>query len=294
MTASLYVGETAHLRLTPRRHGFRYRLFQLLLDIDRIDEDLKGLKLIRQGRFGLFSFDNRDHGWRDWLPLRGWVEARLAEAGVAATAHRIRLLTFPRILGFVFNPISLFYVEDADGRLEAVIYEVNSTFGQTHAYVAPAAGPGPQRQTADKQLYVSPFYGLEGSYRFDVTPPDETLNLSIVKSTDGRPDFTATLALTRRPLTDAALLAQFFSMPLLTLKVVAAIHWEALRLFLKGVPLVRRPTAPDVGTSRASLRSRATRENNVILPATEGSANDADEPDAIHHQPARTGVAGLA
>ena len=121
MTAALYVGETVHHRLSPKPHSFRYRLFQLLLDIDRIDSDLRGLKALRHGRFGLFSFDDRDHGWRDKRSLRSWVMARLSEAAVPATACRIRLLTFPRVLGFVFNPISVFYVEDVAGGLEAMI-----------------------------------------------------------------------------------------------------------------------------------------------------------------------------
>lgn len=251
MTAALYVGETRHHRLSPRPHRFRYRLFQLLLDVDRLDEDLRGLTLLRRGRFGLFSFDERDHGWRDGRPLRAWVETRLAEAGVAATASRIRLLAFPRVLGFVFNPISLLYIEDAAGDLEAVIYEVNNTFGQTHAYVAPADGSGRQRQEAIKRLFVSPFNSTEGVYRFDVSPPGGRLTLSIVKATGGAPDFSATLTLRRRPVTDARLLMLFLAMPLMTFKVVAAIHWEALRLFLRGVPLVARPPAPDVGISRA-------------------------------------------
>lgn len=293
MTAALYIGETTHKRLSPRPHAFRYRLFQLLLDIDRIDQDLRGLKALRHGRFGLFSFADRDHGWRDARSLRNWVETRLADAGVPASAHRIRLLTFPRLLGFVFNPISVFYVEDAAGDLEAIIYEVNSTFGQTHAYVAPARGRGRQRQTAEKRLFVSPFYGVEGDYRFDATAPDDRLTLSIVKSLQGRADLTATLALERRPLTDVALLALFVGMPLLTLKVVAAIHWEAFRLFLKGIPLVRRPASPDVGVSRAKLLSRVTGKNDVTLSGTEGCADDADTPDA-HHQPADRRVAGLA
>ncbi|HRD28525.1 MAG TPA: DUF1365 domain-containing protein, partial [Caulobacter sp.] len=246
---------------------------------DRIDEDLKGLHCLRHGRFGLFSFDGRDHGWRDGRPLRGWVEARLAETGVPAGAARIRLLTFPRVLGFVFNPISLFYVESAVGALEAVIYEVNSTFGQTHAYVAPARGMGRQRQVAEKRLFVSPFYGVEGTYRFDVSPPGSTLDLSIVKATDGHPEFTATLKLQRRPMTDRRLLALFVRMPLMTLKVVAAIHWEALRLVLKGIPLISRPPAPDRGASRATLTSRATGENDVTLSGTERSADDVHGPD---------------
>ncbi len=280
MTAALYVGETVHHRLSPKPHRFRYRLFQLLLDIDRLDEDLAGLKMLRRGRCGLFSVDDRDHGWRDGRSLRSWVETRLADANVPATAHNIQLLTFPRVLGFVFNPISLLYVRDAEGALEAVIYEVNSTFGQTHAYVAPAAGHGPQRQLADKQLFVSPFFAVEGSYRFDVTPPTRRLNLSVVKSTGGRPDFTATLTMRRQPLNDRRLLRLFVSMPLMTVKVVAAIHWEALRLFLKGIPLVGRAASPDVGVSRALLSTtRVTGNNHATLARTERSGHDVHGPD---------------
>jgi hypothetical protein len=253
--ASLYVGRTTHSRLGPHPHSFSYGLFQLLIDIDRVDEAVRGSRTLRRGRFGLFSFDERDHGARDGSPLRGWVEARLSKAGIAVSAARIRLLSFPRMLGFVFNPISIFFVEAAGGRLEAVIYEVNNTFGQTHAYVAPAAGAACERQEADKKLYVSPFYGVEGAYRFLVTPPAETFDLVIAKSVDGRPDFTATLSAKRRNLTDAALLKLFFAMPLMTLGVVAAIHWQALILWLKGAPFGARPAGPRAGMSvgRASF-----------------------------------------
>jgi uncharacterized protein len=250
--ASLYVGKTRHVRLGPRAHRFSYCLFQLLIDVDRIEEGLRSSRLFR---WGLFSFAERDHGARDGSLLRTWVEARLAEADLAVTAHRIRLLAFPRMLGFVFNPISIFFIEDADGRLEAVIYEVNNTFGQTHAYVAAAAGAPCERQEADKKLYVSPFFGVDGAYRFLVTPPARTFNLVIAKSIDDRPDFIATLSAERRDLTDAALLGLFFTMPLMTLGVVAAIHWQALRLWLKGAPFGARPPGPRAGMSvgRASF-----------------------------------------
>ncbi len=247
--ASLYVGKTTHARLGPRPHRFSYGLFQLLIDIDRIEDAVRGLGLLRHGRFGVFSFDERDHGARDGSPLRAWVEAKLAAAGLVVSAKRIRLLSFPRMLGFVFNPISILFVEDGQGRLEAVIYEVNNTFGQTHAYVAPAAGGACERQEADKKLYVSPFYRVEGVYRFLVTPPAETFNLVIAKSVGGHPDFTATLASERRELTDAALLKLFFAMPLMTLGVVAAIHWQAVILWLKGAPFSPRPPGPRTGVS---------------------------------------------
>ena len=247
--ACLYVGDTSHHRFAPRPHRFRYAVFQLLIDIDRPAEALRGLWTLRPGRYGLFSFTPRDHGDRRSDALRPWVEAALREAGVAATAARITLLAFPRVLGFVFNPISVFFVYAADGRLEAVIYEVNNTFGQTHAYVIAAQGTGVERHEADKALYVSPFYRVEGGYRFWLTPPGETLDLTIEKHVAGRPDFLATLDLRRRPLTDAGLAWLFVSMPLMTLGVVMAIHWQALKLLLKGAPFGARPPGPKAGTT---------------------------------------------
>ena len=247
--ASLYVGETSHHRFAPRPHRFRYRIFQLLIDVDRPAQALKGLRTIRYGRFGLFSFAACDHGARDGSPLRLWVEDKLRAAGVAATAHHIRLLALPRVLGFVFNPISIFFVHAADDRLEAVIYEVNNTFGQTHAYVIPTRGGPVERHDADKALYVSPFYRVEGGYRFRLTPPGGTLDLTVQKQTDGHPDFIAALNLRRAPLTDRAMAGLFIGMPFMTLGVVFAIHWEAVRLWLKGTPFGARPPGPKAGMS---------------------------------------------
>ena len=255
--ASLYVGKTTHARRGPRAHRFSYGIFQLLIDIDRVEDAVHGLRFFHHRRFGLFSFDERDHGARDGSSLRTWVEGKLAEAGLKANAHRIRLLSFPRMLGFVFNPISIFFVDDDCGRLEAVIYEVNNTFGQTHAYVIPAEGRACERQEADKKLYVSPFYRVEGAYRFLITPPAETFNLVITKTVGDAVDFTATLSAERRALTDMGLLKLFLGMPLMTLGVVAAIHWQAVKLWLKGAPIGARPAGPQSGMSvgRASFPS---------------------------------------
>jgi DUF1365 family protein len=256
--ASLYVGRTVHQRLAPRPHRFSYGVFQLLVDVDRMDEAFRGLRLIRLGRFGLFSFDPRDHGARDGGPLRDWVTARLAQAGIAASARRIRLLAFPRLFGFVFNPLSIYFVHADDERLEAVIYEVNNTFGQTHAYVAPARGGAREAQSADKVFYVSPFFRVDGDYRFRLSAPGKRFRLTIVKQTDGRPDFTASVTLRRRPLTDGHLLRLSLAMPFMTFGVIAAIHWEALRLWIKGAPFGPRPAGPKAGMSvgRTGLASQ--------------------------------------
>jgi DUF1365 family protein len=275
--ASLYVGHTTHSRLEPRPHRFTYGVFQLLIDVDRIDEAVAGLTCLRKGRFGVFSFAERDHGARDGSPLRTWAAKLLTDADIPASAHTIRLLCFPRVLGFVFNPVSIFFVHAADDRLEAVIYEVNNTFGQTHAYVMPASGAPKERQTADKRLYVSPFYLVEGGYRFKLTSPAESFRLVIAKQVDGEVDFTANLIAERRALTDAALLGLFFGMPLMTLGVVAAIHWEALRLWIKGAPFGARPSGPKTGFSVGRAFSRLS-WNDVEAMSGRGSSHEQRRP----------------
>lgn len=255
--AKLYVGRTTHLRKAPREHRFSYGVFQILVDIDRLDQAFSGLKTLRQGCFGLFSFAQRDHGARDGSSLRTWVEEALKQAGLDVPTSRIALLCFPRVLGFVFNPISLFYIYGPDDELKAVLYEVNNTFGQTHAYVVPAEGLAVEHHEADKCLYVSPFYRVEGGYRFSVTPPGEKLSLTILKQVGGEVDFTATLTARREALTDAALIKLFFAMPFMTLGVVAAIHWEAVRLWFKGAVFGARPAGPKASVSLGHVTHRS-------------------------------------
>lgn len=274
--AALYVGETWHRRFGPRPHEFRYRLFQLLIDIDQLDQAFAGLSWIKLGRKGAMSFEPRDHGDRHSHDLRPWVVDALARTGVEATGATIRLLCFPRVLGFVFNPLSVFFVHAADGRLEAVVYEVNNTFGQTHAYVVPATGGARETQRAAKRFYVSPFYKVEGDYRFDVSAPAETLDLRIVKAVDGRPDFVATQNAKREELTDQRLGALFWSLPLMTLKVVAAIHWEALQLVLKGAPFGARPPGPRAGLSAGEPLGLAQPKNDGTVCAETRSEHERD------------------
>ena len=255
--ARLYVGRTTHLRTAPREHRFSYGVFQILVDVDRLDKAFSGLKTIGRGGLGLFSFAERDHGARDGSPLRPWVEATLKQAGLDVPTTRISLLCFPRVLGFVFNPISLFYIYGPHDELQAVLYEVNNTFGQTHAYVVPTEGLEVEHHETDKLLYVSPFYRVEGGYRFTVTPPGDRLTLTILKQVGGEIDFTASLIARREALTDAALIKLFFAMPLMTLGVVAAIHWEAVRLWFKGAVFGARPAGPKAGVSLGHVTHRS-------------------------------------
>ncbi|MDE2303008.1 MAG: DUF1365 family protein [Sphingomonadales bacterium] len=244
--SALYAGQVMHQRLRPRRHRLAYRLFMLLLDLDEIDALAARLRLFARGRFALFSFHDRDHGAGTAEPLRAQVEAHCAAAGIRLDGGAIRLLAMPRVLGFVFNPLSVYFCHAREGALVAILYEVNNTFGERHSYLLPVAADSGAlvRQTIAKRFHVSPFMGMDMDYAFRVVPPADALVVAITGSDAAGTVLTAVLTARRRALTDAALARAFLAMPLLTVKVVAAIGWEALRLWLKRVPLHDHPTSP--------------------------------------------------
>lgn len=251
MSASaLYIGRVGHRRHRPRVHRLDYRVFSVLLDLDELPDLGRRLRLFAHNGRALFSLLDRDHGPGDGSPLIPHVRALLARAEVRDAEGPIRLLCYPRVLGFVFNPLSVYYCHGADGALRALIYEVNNTFGERHSYVIPVAGGGgPIRQTCRKVFYVSPFLPMDCTYHFRLRTPGERLSLVIQETHEGMPILDAWVTGERRPLTDAALLRAALRIPLLTLKVVAGIHWEALKLWLKGVPLFRHDPTPIPGVS---------------------------------------------
>ncbi|MFT9090121.1 MAG: DUF1365 domain-containing protein [Gluconacetobacter sp.] len=238
---ALYAVRVTHNRTRPRHHALAYRLPYLLIDLDAPPR----VRLFSVSRFNLFSLYERDHG-DGTTPLCQWVRARMAEAGLAEAGAQIALLSLPRFLGLGFNPVSLFFCHDATGALRAVLYEVNNTFGQRHCYLCPVA-PGtvaPLRQTAGKSFHVSPFMDMALRYRFTLTPPEEAVGLHIAVDDEEGTVLRATLAGPRRPLTSVMLLRAALMHPLLGIKVFAAIHWEALRMWLKGFRLRPCPPAP--------------------------------------------------
>jgi len=256
METGLYSGEVVHQRFAPKQHRLAYHIFQVLLDLDHIDQDLKATRLLSRNRFNLFGFYDRDHGpdqGDTTGSLRDRVVAMLKARDAWADGDRVFLLTMPRVLGFVFNPISLYFVAAPDHHVRTVVYEVNNTFGDRHSYVMPVHDAGRTiHQHSGKRLHVSPFMETQGhSYDFDLIAPADTFALKIdLKKGDQRMLFAAFTA-RRRALTDKALWRLFLGLPLMTLKVVAGIHWEALKIALKGIGLKPKPPTPKSGISVA-------------------------------------------
>ena len=240
------MGRVTHHRLRPRRHALAYRAYWLLLDLDEIDALAERLRLFSHNRFNLFSFDDTDHGSGARAPLRAQIEQTLEAAGIDLGGGAVRLLTMPRLLGYAFNPISIYFCHRCDGSLAALIYEVHNTFKQRHSYLIAVAeaAKGPVRQNCAKRFHVSPFLGMEMHYDFSVDAPDERVRI-VVRGSDASGEIlVASLLGKRATLTDAALMRVFVTHPLLTLKVTLGIHWEALLLWLKGLRLHQRPPAP--------------------------------------------------
>ena len=255
MTGSaLYIGHVVHRRFKPVPHRLRYRAFYMILDLDELGTLVRRLRLFSLNRFNLYSFYERDHGDGGERPLRAQIEERLRQAGIAAANGTIRVLAMPRILGMVFNPLSIYFCHAADGTLAALIYEVNNTFGERHSYLIPAgavASDAPIRQTCAKHFYVSPFLTMALTYNFHLKLPDNRLRIAIRADDTAGPVLAAVLSGERFALRDALLARLFFRYPLLALQVLGAIHWEALKLWRKGLRLVPRPAAPAEAVSIA-------------------------------------------
>lgn len=246
--SAIYVGTVAHSRLRPRAHAFRYRAYWMLFDLDDLAGLHASLRWFSYNRRNLFSFYDTDHCDGSGAPLRKQIETHLNRAGIDLEGGRIRILCMPRVLGFVFNPLSVHFCYGPVGDLRAIMYEVHNTFRQRHSYlIARPQSDEKERvdQSCAKRFYVSPFMPMDMRYRFRVSPPADTVGVIIHGDDAEGPLIVASLAGRRRPLSDGMLLRLFSHLPAMTVKVVAAIHWEALRLWLKGLQLQPRPAPPE-------------------------------------------------
>ena len=240
MNSCIYNGEVTHTRFKPVRHFLKYKTFSLLIDLDEIDELDSRISIFSHNKFNIFSFYDKDHGERDGSNLKEWVLTNIRKFNIEGKINKIKILCYPRIFGYVFNPLSIFYCYEND-KLKAIFYEVKNTFNEQHTYIFPVQkNEKIITQTCNKKFYVSPFMEMETAYNFRLAEPKETLSI-FIKQTDNKGMLLSACQIGKKEqISTKKLVQNFFKHPMMTIKIIMAIHFEALRLWKKGVKLVKK------------------------------------------------------
>lgn len=259
-TCGIYNGTVVHRRLRPKGHLLQYKVFSLLLDLDTLDEIDTADVPLSINRFSFLSFFESDHGDGRKTGLKSWVIDQLNRASINATGVRIRVLCYPRFIGYVFNPLTVFFCENGNGETIAILYQVKNTMGEAHTYIIPieAGATSPLKHSCDKAMYVSPFTPMDSSYAFNIIPPGDDICVSIQQSDSEGPLLNASFTGKLASFTSRNLRRAVFRHPLMTMKVIAGIHFEALKLWRKGVPFFRHTPQPGADTSIVKTTKETT------------------------------------
>ena len=233
MNSCIYNGEVNHIRFKPVKHSLNYKTFSLFIDLDEIEQLDKSISIFSHNKFNIFSFYNKDHGDRDGSCLRKWVISNLKKYKIEGNISKIKMLCYPRIFGYVFNPLSIFYCYEND-KLKSIFYEVKNTFNEQHTYIFKIKDGEEIKQKCKKKFYVSPFMDMETFYNFKLIDPNQRLSV-MIKQTDAEGTvLTATQTGDKKEFNFKQLLVNFFRYPLMTFKIISSIHYEALLLWKKG------------------------------------------------------------
>ncbi len=233
MNSCIYNGEVNHTRFKPVKHFLNYKTFSLFIDLDEIEKLDKTISIFSHNKFNIFSFYNKDHGDRDGNCLKKWVISNLKKYKIEGNISKIKILCYPRIFGYVFNPLSIFYCYENE-KLKSIFYEVKNTFNEQHTYIFKIKDGEEIKQKCKKKFYVSPFMDMETFYNFKLIDPNQRLSV-MIKQTDAEGTvLTATQTGYKKEFNFKQLLINFFRYPLMTLKIISSIHFEALLLWKKG------------------------------------------------------------
>ena len=237
----IYSGNVVHKRFKPKEHFFKYKVFSLFIDLSEIKEIEKKISFFSYNKFNLISFFDKDHGDRNGTSLIEWVKNNLKKSGLDTREIKIKLLCFPRIFGYVFNPLSIFFVYNSKSSLIAILYEVKNTYGEQHTYVFKTNPNGKNIQNnCEKKFYVSPFMDLSSKYYFKILDPQNKLSVVIdQRDKEGKLLFASQDGI-RSELSSKNLILSYIKHPLMTFKIISAIHFEALRLWMKGIKLIKK------------------------------------------------------
>ena len=240
-SSCIYSGLIIHKRFKPKKHFFSYRAFSLLIDLNEISNLEKKINFFSHNKFNILSFYNIDHGPRDGSSLKRWVEKTLLKSKVNIKNGTIKLLCFPRFFGYVFNPLSIFYCYDKNSKLKAILYEVKNTFNEQHTYVFRSSNRSNLiLHKCEKKFYVSPFIKMKTFYNFRLSKPSNRISVLIKQEDSNGLLLVASQTGKKINLNNKNLFLQFIKHPLMSFKIIVAIHFEAFRLWIKGIKLVKK------------------------------------------------------
>ena len=240
-SSCIYNGQVIHKRFKPKEHFFKYKVFSLLLDLSELSLLDRELKIFSYNKFNILSFYDIDHGPRDGTSLISWVKENLNNNNINSKEIKIKLLCYPRVWGYIFNPLSIFFVYDKNSNLISILYEVKNTFGEQHTYVFKVDKDDQLfEHSCKKKFHVSPFIEMNCLYYFKILKPTDKLSVVINQNDDGGKLLFASQDGLKNELNNKNLMISYISNPLMSFKIIGAIHFEALKLWIKGIKLVKK------------------------------------------------------
>ena len=240
MTSSIYNGTVVHKRFKPKIHFFKYQVFSLLIDLSELKILDQKISFFSYNSFNLISFFDKDHGDRDGSSLIEWVKKNLKENKIISENIKIKLLCYPRIFGYVFNPLSVFYVYNKNEELISILYEVKNTFGEQHTYIFKVENNNLLQHNCEKKFHVSPFIEMDCNYFFRILKPTEKISVIIDQYQSNEKILYASQDGIRRDFTSSELIRSYLKHPLMTFKIIIAIHFEAFKLWSKGIRYIKK------------------------------------------------------
>ncbi len=238
--SKIYTGKVIHKRFKPKEHYFKYNVFSLLIDLNELEEINKYIKFFSYNKFNIISFYDKDHGDRDGSSIKLWVKKNLRNIGIITEDICIKLLCYPRIFGYVFNPLSTYFIYNKNSELISIFYEVKNTFGEQHTYIFKAQDEKTVQNKCKKKFYVSPFIEMDCEYHFKTLNPREQLSVVINQNDkDGKLLFASQDGISK-DFNNKNLILSYLTHPLMTFKIIGAIHYEAFKLWAKRIKLIAK------------------------------------------------------
>ena len=239
--SSIYIGKVIHKRFKPKIHSFKYKVFSLLLDLSDLELLNKNLKIFSYNKFNIVSFYDKDHGARDGSSIKSWVIKNLKKNKIVTNNIQIKLLCYPRIFGYVFNPLSVFYIYDENSNLISILYEVKNTFGEQHTYIFKTnISENLIQHVCKKKFHVSPFIEMDCVYFFRLLKPGDKISVIIDQNDKNGKVLYASQDGVKSEMNNINLIKSYLAHPLMTFKIILAIHFEAFKLWSKGIKFIKK------------------------------------------------------